>query len=137
MSKYQLKLCEKLYDKADDSTYHKVKMMAFLFKGKTLISTGINSDKTDPIQSQFRQMILGKNYDFIDKRHAEVDCLKYILNHKDLNPKDLTLWIISKRKNGTFRNSKPCVVCKKMIDILKVGEICYIFNNRVISEKLF
>lgn len=133
MTNSQIKLCEKIYNK-NKSTYY-LTMMAFLFDGKTLISQGINSDKTDPFQSKFRKkIILDKNY--LDKRHAEADCLKNIINNKDVKYKNLTLFIISKRKDGTFRNSKPCPVCRKIINSIGIGEICYIYENRLVSEKI-
>jgi len=134
LNKTQIKLCEKIYDK-NKSSYKKVKMMAFLFKGKKLLNTGINSDKTDPVQSKYRKHIIDNDI-FIDKRHAEVDCLKSFSNKSDSNLKDLTLWIISKRSDGTFRDSKPCKVCRQIIDKMKVGEICYYHKGRLVSEKL-
>jgi deoxycytidylate deaminase len=134
MTKSQIKLCEKIYNN-NKSSYSRLTMMAFLFKGKSLISQGINSDKTDPIQNKFRKQIIN-NDNYIDKRHAEVDCLKSFIEDKEIDFKSLTLFVLSKKANGEYRNSKPCPICRKMIESLGVGEICYIYNGRLINEKL-
>ena len=137
MTKKQFRLCEKILSK-NKSSFERVTMMAFLFQGKSLLAQGINSEKTDPYQSKFRKK-LGISIDkdeYLDKRHAEVDCLKGYAENKEINPKSLTLFVISKRADGTLRNSKPCPVCRKVIESIGIGEICYIYNGRMITEKL-
>ena len=134
MTKSQIRLCERKYSKSK-STYEKITMMAFLFNGKSLISEGINSEKTDAYQSKFRKQLI-QNENYIDKRHAECDCLKWLNDKKDIDTSKLTLFIMSKRKDGAFRNSKPCPVCRKIIEKIGIGEICYISNGRFITEKL-
>jgi len=134
MTKAQIKLCERIYDKSD-STYSRLKMMAFLFNGKTLYSQGINAEKTDPFQSKFRKQVI-QNEEYLDKRHAEADCLKGLADNKDVDPSKMTLFIMSKKKDGEFRSSKPCPVCRKIIESVGIGEICYVYNNRFVTEKL-
>jgi len=135
MTKSQFKMCEKILSK-NKSSFKRVTMMAFLFQGKTLISQGINSEKTDPYQSKFRKQLRISDDTYLDKRHAEVDCLKSLSENKEVNPKNLTLFVISKRADGTLRNSKPCPVCRKVIESIGIGEINYIYNGRLITEKL-
>lgn len=130
----KLKRCLKIYDK-NKSSYPRITVMCFAFKGKTMICSGINSDKTDPIQSKYRKKVI-VNDKYVDKRHAEVDTLKKLQNMPDMDFKEITLFIISKKANGEFRNSKPCPTCRKFIDSLGVGEIVYIYNNKLVSEKI-
>jgi len=134
MTKGQIKMCERILTK-NQSTFKRITMMAFLFQGKKLIAQGINAEKTDAYQSKFRKQLITNDV-YLDKRHAEVDCLKYLENKVEINPKYLTLFVISKRADGTFRNSKPCSVCRKVIESIGIGEICYYYNGRLITEKL-
>lgn len=133
MTKRQIERCIKIYDK-NKSSYQKLTMMAFLFEGRKLISYGINSEKTDPIQYMYRKEIIPGNT-YIDKRHAEIDCLKKFINDKNFNGNCMTLFILSKRKDGTFRDSRPCKICQQLINQLNINEICYIYKGRFVSEK--
>ena len=47
----------------------------------------------------------------------------------------MTLFILSKRKDGTFRDSRPCKICQQLINQLNINEICYIYKGRFVSEK--
>ena len=136
MTKSQLTRCEKIYNK-NKSSYHKLTMMAFLFKGNSLLNYGINSNKTDPVQNKYR-VKSGIHMDieeYLDKVHAEVNCLKPYIENKEINFNNLTLLVISKKADGTFRNSKPCPVCRKLLESLNIGTICYFYNGRFITEK--
>ena len=136
MTKNQISRCEKIYDK-NKSSYRKVTMMAFLFKGNSLLNYGINSDKTDPIQNMYRNKAhihIGK-YDYLDKLHAEICCLKPYIDDKKINFNNLTLLILSKRKDRSYRDSKPCKVCREAIEDLGIGTVCYFYKGRFITEK--
>lgn len=141
MNKKQIEFCKKIYNKTN-SDYKKTKVMCFLFKGKKLLSYGVNSNKTDPIQTKFgeiyrRKINYNSNIFYLDKRHAEVDCLKKFIENKEMNFSNLTIFILSIHKDGiTYRNSKPCPICREFLDSIKIGEICYFMNNRFVSEKI-
>lgn len=132
-----IKLAEKILGK-NDSTYCKVTMMAFLFQGSTLLNYGINSNKTHPTQHKWR---IKANIhldlpDYLDKLHAEVSCLKPYINDKEFNFKKSTLLILSKRMDGSYRDSKPCPVCMKMIKDMGIGNVYYYYNGNLIHEKI-
>ena len=139
MTKRQIEMCKRIYKK-HKSTYKKVKMMCFLFNGKNLIDFGINSNDTDPIQTKYgiiyRRKINNKSY-YLDKRHAEIDCLKKYIENKDINMNKLSIFILSLKEDGTYRCSKPCPVCQEFLNDIGIGEICYVNDyNRIVSEKL-
>ena len=140
MTKKTLDICNRLYDRTtDEFPYKRTKMMAFLLKGNKIIDYGINSERTDPIQQRFgllyRQKINynSKNF-YIDKRHAEIDLLKNYLDY-NIDFSKYTILILSKYNDGTYRDSKPCPICNEFLSRFNIGEICYMHNNKLISEK--
>lgn len=131
----------RLYKKEGNESerpYHRLKMMSFLFKGKKLITYGINSEKTDPIQNQFRIKARKNSQCFwLDKCHCEIDCLKDFYKRNDIDYSQYSILIISIRNDGTMRDSKPCKTCERFLNDLGIGEICYFKGGRFVSEKLF
>ena len=142
MRKNLLEMAIRLYSKGsfeNNFTYNKVKMMSFLFKGNKLISVGINSERTDPVQNLFRMK--SKNNEvmppqWLDKCHCEIDCLKKFYYKQKENYLQYTLLVISIKSDGTMRTSKPCKTCSKFLKEMGIGEICYFDNGKFVSEKL-
>jgi len=137
MNKNMLNTALRIYKKSGDSTY-KVKMMSFLFKKGKLITYSMNGNKTDPIQNKFGRISRIKtkfncSEPFIDKLHAEISLLKNFMNE---DCSSLTIFVLSLKADGTYRDSKPCNVCMEFLNNINIGEIAYIQNNRLISEKI-
>ena len=98
-----LNTLSRMYDYTyTDKPYKRVKTVSFLvYKGK-VISFGINSDKTSPLQNFYRVKTSLKSIEnFVDKEHSEINCLKRI-DSSITNWDKIELVIISKKKNGEF-----------------------------------
>lgn len=88
------------------------KVGAALFKGKSLLSLGWNSEKTHP-QSTTRY----------HKHHAEFDCL--IGTRKD-DVVGATLFVVRVTRKGSVGISKPCEHCEKVIRAAGIRKVYYL-----------
>ena len=115
-----------------DKPYKNTKTVSFLiYKGK-VVSFGINSDKTSPLQNKYRLTTDLKYIEnFIDKEHAEVNCLGKV--HPKFNFSKCEVVIISKKKNGEFRLARPCEVCMSCIKDFGISKIYYTNRNQTFS----
>lgn len=119
----------RLYDYIyTDKPYKHTKTVSFLvYKGK-VVSFGINSDKTSPLQNKYRLRTDLKHIDnFIDKEHSEVNCLRKI--DDNLNFAKCEIVIISKKRDGDFRLARPCDVCMSAIKDYGISDIYYTNKN--------
>ena len=118
-----------------DYEYKRLKMVCFsVYKGK-LISFGVNSSKTDPMQHKFRKHTYKRNIEMLDMVHAEVACIKHLPIGFD-DYKHLELLIYSETKNGTMRLAKPCDTCMNAIQYLGIKEIYYSTNENYIKKEI-
>ena len=93
-----LNTLSRMYDYTyTDKPYKRVKTVSFLvYKGK-VISFGINSDKTSPLQNFYRVKTPLKSIEnFVDKEHSEINCLKRV-DGSITNWDKIELVIISKK----------------------------------------
>lgn len=115
--------------------YARLKVVAFLvYKGK-IVNFGANSNKTSPMQFRYRQKThLATIENFLDKEHAEINCLRrtYI---GDFDIKKLELVIISKRHDGNFRLARPCCTCMEAIKNSGIQKIYYTTNQGTIIQE--
>lgn len=95
----------------------KMKLAACLVIRNEIISIGLNSDKSHPLQKKF-----SKNSDAIFK-HAEVDCIINALRHVDQEDlKSATLYVhrVKRQYKGDKEWSdgmaEPCCGCYKAIE---------------------
>jgi deoxycytidylate deaminase len=92
----------------------------------SLISTGVNSYKTDPFQARF-----GRSEHAIHL-HAEVSAIKNSLRFLNINDfKKASLIVVRVKKNsltGKFVRamSKPCIGCQKCIVEFGIRNVIYI-----------
>ena len=126
------KLMQKLARMYDDiyteRPYKHTKTVSFLIYHNKIVSFGINSDKTSPIQNKYRMLTHKKDIrNFWDKEHSEVSCLKKADNSISFNRCELVT--ISKRRNGDFRLARPCVVCMEAIKDYGVHDLYYSNQN--------
>ena len=136
MTKKFLNTLCRLYDYIYTDKPFKSKTVAFLIYRGKIVSIGINSDKTSPMQKLYRtKTSLATIENFIDKEHAEINCLRKL--DCDINMKKSSIVIISKRCDGTFRMSKPCDTCMAAIKDYNIGGIYYVGRNQeFIVERL-
>ena len=119
----------RLYDYIyTDKPYKHTKTVSFLvYKGK-VVSFGINSDKTSPLQNKYRLKTDLKYIDnFIDKEHSEVNCLRKI--DGNVNFAKCEIVIISKKRDGEFRLARPCDVCMSAIKDYGISDVYYTNKN--------
>ena len=124
-----LNTLSRMYDYTyTDKPYKRVKTVSFLvYKGK-VISFGINSDKTSPLQNFYRIKTSLKSIEnFVDKEHSEINCLRRI-DGTITNWDKIELVSISKKKDGEFRLARPCPVCMSAIKDYGIRKVYYTNN---------
>lgn len=88
-----------------------------------VISTGFNTQRTDPMQKKYNR------YRFTEDTkhtcHAELSCLKPLIGRKDIDFKNVDLYIYRSYKNGELALSRPCPSCMKLITELGIKNIYY------------
>jgi tRNA(Arg) A34 adenosine deaminase TadA len=112
-----------------DKPYKNKKTVSFLvYKGK-VISFGVNSAKTSPLQKYYRSRTDLKDVEnFIDMEHSEINCLRRF--DGDVKWHKVELVIISKQKDGKFRLARPCKVCMSAIKDFGIHKIYYTTKNQ-------
>ena len=100
--------------------------------GHRIISSGCNIMKTHPLQKELnKERFDGDTNHFL---HAETSALLPLINRKDINWKDVQVYIYREWKDGTKDNSKPCPGCRKLIKSLGIKKINYTTDNGYIQE---
>lgn len=133
MTNKLLKSLCRMYDYIyTDKPYKHTKTVSFLiYKGK-VVSFGINSDKTSPLQNKYRLCTDLKYIEnFVDKEHSEVNCLRK--SDESINFSKCEIVIISKKKDGEFRLARPCDVCMTAIKDFGISKIYYTNRNQTFS----
>lgn len=99
-----------------------------------IISSGCNSTKTNPTQKRFNAYRF--EADTPATLHAELSCLLPLINRKDINFGDVTLYIYREDKNGQISQSRPCPSCMALIRELGIRKLFYTGDNSYINEEL-
>jgi deoxycytidylate deaminase len=119
---------------AELSDFPRVSVGCVVVYGHKIISSGCNSSKTNPMQKRLN--IHRFDVDTPATVHAEVAALLPLLNRKDINYADISLYIYREYKNGEPAISKPCLSCLALIRQLGIRKIYYSGDNSYISEEL-
>lgn len=124
-------------DIESDRPYGKVKMVAFLIYKNKILSFGVNSEKTSLYQHRMRKMVDIDDSNFIyDKTHAEIAAIKKI--HSSFNDwEHVEIFIVSKKKNGEFRLSRPCPICERTIRSLGIRKVYYTNYYGGVTKEIF
>jgi deoxycytidylate deaminase len=88
-----------------------------------IISSGCNSNRTNP-----KQKSLNKYRFDCDTRHtihAELDCLLSLISRRDIDFKNVELYIYREHKNGELALARPCAGCQALIKELGIRSIYY------------
>lgn len=99
-----------------------------------IISSGYNSNKTNPTQKRLN--IHRFDVDTPATIHAEVAALLPLINRKDINFNDVSLYVYREYKNGDPALSKPCLSCMALIRQLGIRKLYYSGDNSFINEEL-
>lgn len=133
MTNKLLKSLCRMYDYIyTDKPYKHTKTVSFLIYKGRVVSFGINSDKTSPLQNKYRLCTDLKYIEnFVDKEHSEVNCLRK--SDESINFSKCEIVIISKKKDGEFRLARPCDVCMTAIKDFGINKIYYTNRNQTFS----
>ena len=88
-----------------------------------IISSGCNSTKTNPTQKRLN--IYRFDADTPATIHAELSCLLPLINRKDIDFSNVSLYIYREYKNGELALARPCPSCMKLITELGIRNIYY------------
>ena len=116
------------------SDFPKVKIGCCAVYKHKIISSGCNSTKTNPIQKRLNAYRF--DADTPATIHAELSCLLQLINRRDIDFSDVSLYIYREYKNGRLALSKPCPSCMALIRELGIRRIYYSGNDSYISEEL-
>lgn len=116
---------------SDFKQYH---IGAVAVYGHKIISSGYNSNKTNPTQKRLN--IHRFEADTPATIHAELACLLPLINRKDINFSDISLYIYREYKNGKPAISRPCPSCMALIRQLGIRRLYYSGDNSFINEEL-
>lgn len=116
------------------SDFPRIKIGAVAVYRHRIISSGCNSIKTDTLQKKYNI------YRFKEEsrhcQHAELACLKPLMGRKDIDFKNVELYVYREYKNGDLAMSRPCPSCSALIRSLGIRYIYYTGDNSYINEEL-
>lgn len=116
---------------SDFKQYH---IGAVAVYGHKIISSGYNSYKTNPMQKRLN--IYRFEADTPATVHSELACLLPLMNRKDINFSDVSLYIYREYKNGTLAMSRPCASCMALLKNLGIRHIYYTGDGSYINEEI-
>ena len=116
------------------SDFHRASVGCVVVYGHKIISSGYNSNKTNPTQKKLN--IHRFDVDTPATIHAEVAALLPLINRKDISFGDVSLYIYREYKNGKPAMSRPCLSCMALIRQLGIRKIYYSGDNSFINEEL-
>ena len=116
------------------SDFPRVKIGCVAVYKHRIVSSGCNSIKTDTLQKKYNI------YRFTEEakhcQHAELACLKPLIVRKDIDFKNVELYIYREYKNGDLGMCRPCPSCLALIRSLGIRYIYYTGDNSYINEEL-
>ena len=117
------------------SDYKKTRLGAVVVDGKRILSTGYNSNKTNPTQARYNQY---REIDvtFPAKVHAEVSALNSLIGKKDIDFHNLKLFVYRELKDGSIAMARPCPSCMALIKDLGIKKIYYTTPDGYVEEDI-
>lgn len=116
------------------SDFPRVKIGCCAVYKHKIISSGCNSMKTNPTQKRFN--IHRFDADTPATIHAELSCLLPLINRKDIDFGNVSLYIYRELKSGELALARPCASCEALIRSLGIRNIYYTGNKSYISEEI-
>lgn len=121
---------------AEMSDFPKVKIGCVIVYGHHLISSGFNTLKTAPIQKQFNIYRFSEDEPATHSLHAEIVALKPLIGRKDIEFKNIELYIYRQYKNGEPAPARPCESCMALIRKLNIRHLYYTNNGGYSHEEI-
>ena len=119
---------------AELSDFPRVKIGCVAVYKHKIISSGCNSTKTNPTQKRLN--IYRFTVDTPHTIHAEIACLLTLINRKDIDFRDVSLYIYRELKSGELSIARPCDSCMALIRSLGIRYLYYTGNKSYISEEI-
>lgn len=116
------------------SNFPRIKIGCCAVYKHKVISTGCNSLRTSPLQKKYNKYRF--TVDTNHTCHAETSCLKPLINRRDIEFKNVDLYIYRAYQNNELALSRPCPSCMKLISELGIRNIYYTGNKSYISEEI-
>lgn len=105
------------------SDYPRHKIGCAITLKNRVISTGYNSNKTNPLQRQYNRLRFSD--DTPAKLHAETAALLPLLRNKDIDLSKVKVYLHRQHADGSLAPSRPCASCMKLLRDNGVKEIHY------------
>lgn len=124
---------------AQTSDYKRIKIGAVIVhKKRWIISTGVNSYKTHPIQKKYNKYRFDiYHIDSTHSLHAEIQALINIPYYiEDSEISDCCIYIYRENVKGELANSRPCPSCLNMIKDYGIHKIYYTSDDGFCEEIL-
>lgn len=121
-------------DISELSDFPRVKIGCCAVYKHKIVSSGCNSTKTNPTQKRFN--VHRFDVDTPHTIHAELACLLPLINRKDINFSDVSLYIYREFKSGELALARPCASCEALIRSLGIRNIYYTGNQSYVSEEI-
>ena len=99
-----------------------------------IIASGFNSYKTNPTQKRLNTHRF--EADTPATIHAELSCLLPLINRRDIEFSNVSLYIYREYKSGELALAKPCASCEALIRSLGIRRIYYTGNKSYINEEI-
>ena len=109
---------------SETADYQKYKIGCIAVYKHKIISSGCNTNVTNPLQKHYNQLRFSTDATSHSK-HAEVDCLLPLLNRKDIDFSRVSLYLYREHKSGDPACARPCKSCQALIKELGIRHIYY------------
>lgn len=116
------------------SDFPRVQIGACAVYKHKVISTGCNSQRTSPLQKKYNQYRF--TVETSHSCHAEISCLKSLIGRKNIDFKNIDLYIYRAYKNNEPALARPCQSCMKLISELGIKHIYYTNSGGFSHEEI-
>lgn len=140
LSKAQKSLFEIAKRVSELSTYSnthtksRVKIGCVVVQGHQIISSGYNSNKTNPLQQKYNRLRFDE--DSPHKMHAEVAALSPLINNRSIDFSKVKLFMYREKMDHTLGKSRPCKSCMALIKDLGIRDIYYTTDDGYCHESI-
>lgn len=115
-------------------TFPRIKIGCVAVYKHKIISSGFNSCKTSPIQKKYNAYRFSANTPHY--LHAEVSCLKPLIGRKDIDFKNVELFLYRENAKHELALSRSCPSCMRLISDLGIRYINYTTDNGYCLERI-
>ena len=116
------------------SDFPRVKIGACAVYKHRIISSGYNQTKTHPLQKRMNRHRFSD--DTMHSQHAEINCLSQLIGRRDIDFKDVSLYIGRTLADGSLGTCRPCPGCMALIRELGIRHIYYTTEDSYVYEEL-